>query len=262
MCLTKQKEVSTMKSRIVFIAILSAMICATIMSGCNKTEVTSNGTEPAKTTSAVITTVAPTTQATETTVAPTTESETIVAQTEAETELQDTEPQTEAPKVEIEKPETNKPSSNTNNNDNSTTTQKPAQDTDNDKPSEKPVEKPAEKPSQTITDDAKLTHEQFCNSTNMNRVASALIDRYVAKGMTYDSTITTNNSGWMYAYQGQVDGQAVRSYNEHLDRIIVGMDEQLEAFMDMYGAKYTDLSFNCYEELQADGEYDIYFCFK
>ena len=52
-----------MKSRIVFIAILSAMICATIMSGCNKTEVTSNGTEPATTTSAVITTVAPTTQA-------------------------------------------------------------------------------------------------------------------------------------------------------------------------------------------------------
>ena len=96
----------------------------------------------------------------------------------------------------------------------------------------------------------------------MNRVASGLVDYYIAKGMKYDSSISTSNSGWMYVYQSGIDKTAVRSYNEHLDRIIVGMDEQLEAFMDMYGAKYTDLSFNCYEELQADGEYDIYFCFK
>ena len=218
------------------------------------------GTEPTTTASTVVTTVAPTSEITETTEATSTAVETNTMATTVVAVPTETAPQTEAPKVENEKPQAQKPSINTN--ENSTTTQKPAQDTDNDKPSEKPVEKPAEKPSQTITDDSKLTHEQFCNSTNMNRVASALIDRYVAKGMTYDSTITTNNSGWMYAYQGQVDGQAVRSYNEHLDRIIVGMDEQLEAFMDMYGAKYTDLSFNCYEELQADGEYDIYFCFK
>ena len=114
-----------------------------------------------------------------------------------------------------------------------------------------------------ITDDTKLSHKEFCNAKNMNRVASGLVDYYIAKGMKYDSSISTSNSGWMYVYQGQVDGQAVRSYNEHWERIVIGMDEQLEAFMTMYPeAKYTDLSFNCYEELQPDGEYDIYFCYK
>ena len=251
-----------MKRRIVFIAILTAMICAALTSGCSNKEVIPKGTEPTTTATTAVTTVAPTSEITETTQATSTAVETTAMATTVVAVPTETAPQTEAPKVENEKPQEQKPSSNTNNNANSTTIQKPSQNADNDKPSEKPIEKPAEKPSQAITDDTKLTHDQFCNSTNMHRVSSALIDRYIAKGMTYDNTITTDNSGWMYAYQGQVDGQAVRSYNEHIDRIIVGMDEQLEAFMDMHGAKYTDLSFNCYEELQADGEYDIYFCFK
>lgn len=259
MCLTKQKEVSTMKSRIVFIAILSAMICATIMSGCNKTEVTSNGTEPATTTSAVITTVAPTTQATETTLAPTTESETIVAQTEAETELQDTEPQTEAPKVEIEKPETNKPSSNTNNNDNSTATQKPAPDREENISSDN---KPNNDTAQAVTDDTKLTHVQFSTSENMERISSALNDHFIGRGMILDTTLTIDNSGWMFAYQGSIDKTATRSYNEHLNRIIIGMDEQVDAMNDMYGVDCTGVSFNCYAELQSDGEYNIYYCYK
>ena len=247
-----------MKRRIIYVAILTAMISTTLMSGCNNTEVTPSDTEPV-TTSAVVTTVAPTTQTTETIVTPTTEVETTVAETEVKTEPQATEPQTEAPEVETEKPETNKPSNNVNNSGNSTTTQKPAQNINNNTSDNK---KPSNNISQTVTDDTKLTHEQFCSADNMNRVSTALINRYVEKGMTYDNTITTSNSGWMYAYQGQVDGQAVRSYNEHLERIIVGMDEQLDAFMQMHGATYSVLSFNCYEELQADGEYDIYFCFK
>ena len=122
---------------------------------------------------------------------------------------------------------------------------------------------PTEATIAVVTDDTKLTHAEFCNAENMNRVASGLVDYYIAKGMKYDSSISTSNSGWMYVYQGGIDKTAVRSYNEHWDRIVIGMDEQLEAFMTMYPeAKYTDLSFNCYEELQPDGEYDIYFCYK
>jgi len=249
-----------MKKRIIYVAILSAMICATILSGCNNTEVTSNETEPATTTSAVITTVAPTTKATETTVAPTTESETTVAQTEAETEPQDTEAQTEAPKVEIDKSETNKSSNNTDNNGNSATTQKPAQDTDNDKPSDKPVEQPTEKPSQTITDDTKLTHEQFSTAENMQRVVTSLNNYYVGKGMTLKTDLTTDNSGWMFAYQGELNTTANRSYNEQYNRIVTGLDEQIDAFLEMSEATYSDLSFNCYAEMQSDGEYHIYFC--
>ena len=147
-----------------------------------------------------------------------------------------TAPQTETPKVEIEQPQIQISTE---------------------------YYEPTEATIAVVTDDTKLTHAEFCNAENMNRVASGLVDYYIAKGMKYDSSISTNNSGWMYVYQGQVDGQAVRSYNEHWERIVIGMDEQLEAFMTMYPeAKYTDLSFNCYEELQPDGEYDIYFCYK
>lgn len=247
-----------MKKRIIYVAILSALICATILSGCNSNELTPKDTEPVTTTFAVETTVAPTTQVTETTVAPTTKSETTVAATEP----QDTEVQTEAPKVEFEKPETNKPSSNTNNSGNSTTTQKPAQDTDTDKPSEKPVEKPAEKPSQTITDDTKLTHKQFSTAENMQRVSSALNAHFVDRGMMLDASLTIDNSGWMFAYQGAIDKTATRSYNEHLNRIIIGMDEQVDAMNDMYGVDSTGVKFHCYAELQSDGEYNIYYCYK
>ena len=137
--------------------------------------------------------------------------------------------------------------------------------TETPKVNEEPTEyyAPIETAVKEITDDVKLTHAEFCNAENMNRVASGLVDYYIAKGMKYDNSISTSNSGWMYVYQGGIDKTAVRSYNEHWDRIVIGMDEQLEAFMTMYPeAKYTDLSFNCYEELQSDDEYDIYFCYK
>lgn len=156
------------------------MICATILSGCNNTEITSNDTEPATTTSTVITTVAPATQTTETTVTPTTESETTVAKTEVETEPQVTKPQTEAPKVETEKPETNKPSNNTNNSGNSTTTQKPAQDTNNNTSNNK---KPSNNTSQTVTDDTPISHSQLCTDANMNKITSAVNTYFVNLGI-------------------------------------------------------------------------------
>ena len=225
-----------MKKRIQTMIIFAAMICMSI-SSCSESTVTPTNTsvtEPiVKTSVTSVTTVTTEDSVTEVTEKFTIPS-TVVDTTELVTEVVAvttlTAPQTETPKV-------------------------------NEEPTE--YYAPIETTVKEITDDTKLTHAEFCNAENMNRVASGLVDYYIAKGMKYDSSISTSNSGWMYVYQGGIDKTAVRSYNEHWDRIVIGMDEQLEAFMTMYPeAKYTDLSFNCYEELQADGEYDIYFCFK
>ena len=225
-----------MKKRIQTMIIFVAMICMTI-SGCSESVTESKSTsvtEPMVKTSVTsvttVTTEASVTEVTEKFTIPSTVYETTesVAEVVAVTTL--TAPQTETPKV-------------------------------NEEPTE--YYEPIETTIAIITDDTKLTHAEFCNAENMNRVASGLVDYYIAKGMKYDSSISTSNSGWMYVYQGGIEKTAVRSYNEHWDRIVIGMDEQLEAFMTMYPeAKYTDLSFNCYEELQSEGEYDIYFCYK
>ena len=225
-----------MKKRIQTMIIFAAMICMSI-SGCSESTVTPTNTsvtEPIVKTSVTsvttVTTEASVTEVTEKFTIPSTVIETTTDAVEVVAVTTLTAPQTETPKV-------------------------------NEEPTE--YYEPIETTVKEITDDTKLTHAEFCNAENMNRVASGLVDYYIAKGMKYDSSISTSNSGWMYVYQGQVDGQAVRSYNEHWERIVIGMDEQLEAFMTMYPeAKYTDLSFNCYEELQPDGEYDIYFCYK
>ena len=223
-----------MKKRIQTMIIFAAMICMSI-SGCSESTVTPTNTsvtEPMVKTS--VTTEASVTEVTEKFTIPSTVVETTIDAVEVVAVTTLTAPQTETPKVEAEK------------------TQIPTE-----------YYEPTEATIAIITDDTKLTHAEFCNAENMNRVASGLVDYYIAKGMKYDNSISTSNSGWMYVYQGGIDKTAVRSYNEHWDRIVIGMDEQLEAFMTMYPeAKYTDLSFNCYEELQSDGEYDIYFCFK
>ena len=225
-----------MKKRMQTAMILAAMICMSI-SGCSERTVTpkcTSATEPIVKTSVTsvttVTTEVPVTEVTEKFTIPSTVVETTKSVTEVVAVTTLTAPQTETPKV-------------------------------NEEPTE--YYEPIETTVKELTDDTKLTHAEFCNAENMNRVASGLVDYYIAKGMKYDSSISTSNSGWMYVYQGGIDKTAVRSYNEHWERIVIGMDEQLEAFMTMYPeAKYTDLSFNCYEELQPDGEYDIYFCYK
>lgn len=231
------------------------MICATILSGCNNTEVTSNDTEPVTTTSAVITTVAPTTKATETAVAPTTESETTVAQTEAETEPQDTEAQTEASKVETEKPETNKPSSNTNSGGNTTSSQKPAQDTNNNTSNDN---KPSNN-SQTVTDDTPIPHSQLCTDANMSKITSAVNTYFVNLGMTHNPSLNKDNSGW-FLTQTNLVAYSECSVNNFMNDTIVSFNNEADAFGSMYGVTYSDWTFNCYAEKQANGEYNIYFC--
>ena len=225
-----------MKKRIRTAMILAALICMSI-SGCSERTVTPKSTsvtEPmvkiSVTSATTVTTEASVTEVTEKFTIPSTVVEATESVTEVVAVTTLTAPQTETPKV-------------------------------NEEPTE--YYEPIKTTIAIITDDTKLTHAEFCNAENMNRVASGLVDYYIAKGIKYDNSISTNNSGWMYVYQGGIDKTAVRSYNEHWDRIVIGMDEQLEAFMTMYPeAKYTALSFNCYEELQSDGEYDNYFCYK
>ena len=223
-----------MKKKLQIAVILAAMICMSI-SGCNEKAVTPKSasvTEPiAKISVTTVTSaeeVLDTTAISSTAVWTETVTEAVVAVTFV------TAPQTETPKVEVETPEFYE------------TTE--------------PTEIITE--STVITDDTKLAHKQFSTEENMQRLTSELNVHYEKTGMTLDPTLNKHNTGWMFTYQGEIDKTAVRSYNEHWDRIVVGMDEQLEAFMTMSGATYTDLRFYYYAELQPDNEYHVYFCYQ
>lgn len=144
---------------------------------------------------------------------------------------------------------TKKPSSN-NNSSNKTNNST----NNNNKPSSKPV---------TVTDDTKLTHAQFNTAENMQRMVNYIISHNQSKGMTYDSTLNTNNSGWLFAYQGCLNKTAARSYNEQLSRTVNGLDEDIDSILalDGFATSYSQMRFNCYAERQSDGEYNIYFCY-
>ena len=223
-----------MKKRIQAMIIFVAMICMSI-SGCNEkyaTPISTSVTEPiAKTT---VTTVTSAEEVLETTAIPSTAvwTETVTEAVVAVTTV--TAPQTDSPKVEVE----------------------PSEFYETTEPTEIITEPPV------ITDDTKLTHKQFSTEENMQRLTTELNAHYAKTGMTLDSTLNKHNTGWMFTYQGEIDKTAVRSYSEHWDRIVVGMDEQIEAFMAMSGATYTNLRFYYYAELQPDNEYHIYFCYQ
>ena len=225
-----------MKKRIQAMIIFVAMICMSI-SGCNEkyaTPISTSVTEPiAKTT---VTTVTSAEEVLETTAIPSTAvwTETVTEAVVAVTTV--TAPQTDPPKVNSEQIQTEIPNEYYE--------------------STEPMEEIV------ITDDTKLTHAEFSTEENMQRLTSELNVHYEKTGMTLDPTLNKHNTGWMFTYQGEIDKTAVRSYNEHWDRIVVGMDEQIEAFMAMSGATYNDLRFYYYAELQPDNEYHIYFCYQ
>lgn len=153
--------------------------------------------------------------------------------------------------------ESKKPSSNNNNtinNDNKNNNTSNKTESSDNKPSSKPV---------TVTDDTKVTHAQFNTAENMQRMVNYIISHNQSKGMTYDSTLNINNSGWLFAYQGCLNTTANRSYNEQLSRTVNGLDEDIDSILalDGFATSYSQMSFNCYAEKQADGEYNIYFCY-
>ena len=225
-----------MKKKIQIAIIFATMICMSF-SACSKSETMKTDTIPTEpTVKTSVTTVTLTTQVAETTVAPSTVVETTTDAVEVIAVTTVTAPQREAPKVEIEKPDTYKPT-----------------EVVEDVVVTEPV----------ITDDTKLTHAEFSTEENMQRLASELNAHYAKTGMTLDTSLNINNCGWMFAYQGEIDKTAVRSYNEHWERIVIGMDEQIAALNAMYNVtSFEGIRFHYYAELQADGEYHIYYCYQ
>lgn len=224
-----------MKKRIQTMIIFAAMICMSIC-GCNEKDVTPISTsviEPIAKTS--VTTVTSATEVLETTAIPSTAvwTETVTEAVVAVTTV--TAPKTETPKVEVE----------------------PSEFYETTEPIEVITEPPV------FTDDTKLTHEQFSTEENMQRLTSELNAHYAKTGMTLDTTLNIENCGWMFAYQGELNKTAVRSYNEQWDRIVVGMDEQIAALNALSGVtSFEGIRFYYYAELQADGEYHIYYCYQ
>lgn len=225
-----------MKNRIQIAIIFVVIVCVSL-SACGKSEVRqmdTTSTEPTLTTS--VTTAILETEAPETTVSLSTIVETTTDTVEVVAVTMFTTPQIEIPKLETEQPEV-------------------YEETES-------VEAVVET-NPIITDDTKLTHAEFSTEENMERLTSELNAHYAKTGMTLDTSLNIDNCGWMFAYQGELNKTAIRSYNEQWDRIVVGMDEQIAALNALSNVtSFEGIRFHYYAELQADGEYHIYYCYQ
>ena len=135
-------------------------------------------------------------------------------------------------------------------------------------PAEKPTQTPTQKPTQKPTEKAKqepVKEEPNSNNSeqDIQNMVSYIISHNQSKGMIYDSTLNTSNSGWLFAYQGCLNTTANRIYEEQLSRTVSGLDADIDSILalDGYATIYNQISFNCYAEKQSDGEYNIYFCY-
>ena len=225
-----------MKKRIQTAIIFVAMVCLSL-SGCNESEAIPTSTSPTESTvKTTVTTVVPETEVTETTFKTTVviESATEVIEDISETTI--TVPTMEFLKADIEQTQ-------------------PQVQTE--------CYEPTVSAEQIITDDTKLTHAEFSTEETIQRLTSELNAHYAKTGMTLDISLNIDNCGWMFAYQGELNKTAVRSYNEQWDRIVVGMDEQIAALNALSNVTYFEgIRFHYYAELQADGEYHIYYCYQ
>ena len=127
-------------------------------------------------------------------------------------------------------------------------------------PTEKPTQKPTEKAKQ---ESVKQELNSSNNEQDIQNMVSYIISHNQNKGMTYDTTLNTSNSGWLFAYQGCLNTTANRTYEEQLSRTVSGLDADIDSILalDGYATNYTQISFNCYAEKKSDGEYNIYFCY-
>ena len=124
----------------------------------------------------------------------------------------------------------------------------------------KPTQKPTEKAKQeSVKEEPKSSN----NEQDIQNMVSYIINHNQCKGMTYDTTLNTSNSGWLFAYQGCLNTTANRTYEEQLSRTVSGLDADIDSILalDGYATSYSQMSFNCYAEKQSDGTYDIYFCY-
>ena len=126
--------------------------------------------------------------------------------------------------------------------------------------SPKPTQKPTEKAKQ---ESVKQEPNSSNNEQDIHNIVSYIINHNQNKGMTYDTTLNTSNSGWLFAYQGCLNTTANRTYEEQLGRTVLGLDADIDSILalDGYATRYSQMSFNCYAEKQSDGTYNIYFCY-
>ena len=222
-----------MKKRIQTAIIFVAMVCLSL-SGCNESEVIPTSTSPTEpTVRAPVATALTETEDTKTMV---TATAVMTERIEAVSKTTVTVPTTEVLKADAEQPQ-------------------PQVQTE--------LYEPIVSVEEIITDDTKLTHAEFSTEETMQRLASELNAHYAKIGMTLDTTLNIDNCGWMFAYQGEIDKTSVRSYSEHWDRIVIGMDEQIAALNALSGVtSFEGIRFHYYAELQADGEYHIYYCYQ
>ena len=124
----------------------------------------------------------------------------------------------------------------------------------------KPTQKPTEKAKQ---ESVKEVLNSSNNEQDIHNIVSYIINHNQSKGMTYDTTLNTSNSGWLFAHQGCLNTTANRTYEEQLSRTVSGLDADIDSILalDGYATSYSQMSFNCYAEKQANGEYNIYFCY-
>ena len=134
--------------------------------------------------------------------------------------------------------------------------------------SKKSTQTPTQKPTQKPTKKAKQESvKEVLNSSNneqdIHNIVSYIINHNQCKGMSYDTTLNTSNSGWLFAYQGCLNTTANRTYEEQLSRTVSGLDADIDSILalDGYATNYSQISFNCYAEKQSDGTYNIYFCY-
>jgi outer membrane biosynthesis protein TonB len=127
----------------------------------------------------------------------------------------------------------------------------------------KPTTKPTHKPTEKAKPEVEKIEPKHISEQNIQNMVSYLISHNQSKGMTYDSTLNTSNSGWLFAYQGCLNTTANRTYEEQLSRTVSGLDADIDSILalDGYATNYTQISFNCYAEKQANGTYNIYFCY-
>ena len=128
------------------------------------------------------------------------------------------------------------------------------------KPTTKSTQKPAEKVKQ---EQVKEEPDSSNNEQDIQNMVSYIISHNQSKGMPYDSTLNTSNSGWLFAYQGCLNTTANRTYKEQLSRTVSGLDADIDSILalDGYATSYSQMSFNCYAEKHANDTYNIYFCY-
>ena len=135
------------------------------------------------------------------------------------------------------------------------------------KPTQKSASEPTTKPTQKLIQKTTEKAKQELNSSNneqdIQNMVNYIISHYQSKGMVYDLTLNISNSGWLFAYQGCLNTTVNRTYEEQLSRTVSGLDADIDSILalDGYATSYSQISFNCYAEKQANSMYNIYFCY-